>query len=220
MAGYQLSADEIARSISKSPTQVRTWLRISRLPDDVLEGLESGGGGTQRVSGLAPRHIQPFVADIPIDATDNSPETAAKVDETISNVRQLKKELDERGVRINAHQADSVSRSVRAGKMTMTEAIDEVLANPDDYRYSARPLSPADVERDTWRAYRGIHLELNTLANKLRPEIAGSFAEPQRNDLLRALGILLESLEGYRVALERGPAGSAEQERVAITSGR
>ena len=199
---FDLSTDEISRAISKSPNQVRAYLRLAQLPDDVLGRLESGEGRTQVVRGLTPRHVQPLVSGVPpAGEGDDRPESAALIDEATANVRQLREELDHRGVQINAHMADAIGRNVRGGRMTVAEAVDDVLANADQYRY-ARPTSSAEeLEQDTWSAYRRIEREIGTLVHQLKPEIASVFSPPQRKDLLELLTPYAERLERYREAL-------------------
>ena len=37
VSAYDMTNEQMARALSKSPNQVRTWIRIARLPDSVLE---------------------------------------------------------------------------------------------------------------------------------------------------------------------------------------
>lgn len=202
--GFRLTVDEIARAISKSVGQVRTWIRLSRLPDEVLQKLESGEGRTQEVRGLTARHLQPFVSDMPTEEeVARDPRAAARYEEVLANVRKFQNEVEERGVRVNAHMADEIGRRTRAGQMTMAEAIESVVAHPELYRYSkADYTSVAELERDTWNAYQSIHQEMSALAHRLRPEIAVSFSPPQKRDLLERLDTLLARLTAYRAALQ------------------
>jgi ParB family chromosome partitioning protein len=202
-AGFGLTPEEIARAISKSPSQVKTWIRISRLPDDVLTKLESGEGRTQLVTGLTPRLIQPFITDMPAEEeAARDPAAAARFQETVTRVVRFQEEIEERGERVNAHMADEIARRTRSGQMTLEEAIDEVLAHPDKYRYARPVMSGDELEQDTWAAYRQMHQDMSGLAYRLRPEIALLFSPPQKRDLLERLEGLLAMLENYRAALE------------------
>ncbi|MCI0438689.1 MAG: ParB/RepB/Spo0J family partition protein, partial [Chloroflexi bacterium] len=114
--GFNLDAEAISRLVSKSPERVRTWLRFSSLPDDVLSKLESGEGRTQSVTGLTPRHIEPFVRDLPSEeAVQSDEQEAARYEERVSDVRELQEEVERRDVRINAHMADAIARETREG---------------------------------------------------------------------------------------------------------
>ena len=201
---FGLAPEKIAQAMSKSPAQVRTWMRLSRLPDDVLSKLESGEGRTQAVTGLSPRLIQPFVSNMPSEEeVARDPEAAARFEDTVSTVTRFQEEIEERQARINAHMADEVARRTRSGQVTVTEAIDEVLANPEKYRYAKPPISSgADLEQDTWAAYKRIHQEISALIHTLRPEIASSFSPSQKRDLLDRLHSQFESLRPYAAALQ------------------
>jgi len=199
---YGLSTEEIARAISKSPPQVRNWIRLSRLPDEILARLESGESGTQRVSGPSPRIYQPFVSDMPSEEeVARDPEAAVRFEETVSRVTKFQEELDERGARVNAHMADEIARRAKSGQVTLAEAMDEVLAHPERYRY-AKPISSAsELEEDTWAAYREIHQQISALVYRLRPEIAAVFPAHEKQDLLERVADLFDSLDRYRAAL-------------------
>ena len=178
---FGLEPDRIAQAVSKSPTQVRTWIRLSRLPDEVLAKLESGEGRTQAVAGLSPRLITPFISTMPSEEeVKRDPEAASRFEETVAIVTHFQKEIEGRQARPNAHMADEIARKTRSGQVTLTEAIDEVMAHPEKYRYTKPPISSSqDLEQDTWAAYKRIHQEISSLVHKLRPEIASSFSEPQ-----------------------------------------
>jgi hypothetical protein len=202
-SAYGLSVEDIARAVSKSPNQVRTWLRMSRLPDDVLTKLESGEGRTQSVTGLTPRVVQPFLSDMPSEEeAQRDPGAAVRFEETVNRVVRFQREVEERGARINAHMADEIARRARSGQMTLAEAMDEVLAHPDKYRY-VKPFieSAEDLERDTWAAYVKVHQDMSVLAYRLRPEIAVAFEPTRKRDLFERLQNLLSVLERYGNAL-------------------
>ncbi len=202
VTGFEIEYDQVAKLISKSPAQVRTWVRLSRLPDDVLTRLESGEGRTQEVTGLAPRHLQPFVADLPSETERNTnPDAEAKFHDRLADVREFQREIETRGTRVNAHMADEIAKSTRSGQMTVREAIDKVMANPERYRYKPPVAAPEEIERDTFAAYKQIHSELLVQAFKLRPEIAGSFSPDKKAALLERLQDLWNRLEPYRQAL-------------------
>jgi ParB/RepB/Spo0J family partition protein len=201
---FSLAPNAIAKAISKSSSQVQTWIRLSRLPDDVLTKLQSGEGRQQVVTSLTPRHIQPFVSDIPSpEEADRDPTAKARFDERVTTARRFTEEVDKRGVRLNAHMADAVARRVKSGQTTVSEAMDEVLAHPEEYRYTHAPIqSVRDLEESTWAAYKKVHDQMNVLVYKLRPEIAGSFSREQKSDLLDRVLRLIRDLERYRSALE------------------
>lgn len=202
VAGFEINYDQVAKLISKSPAQVRTWVRLSRLPDDVLTQLESGEGRTHEVTGLTPRHLQPFVSDLPSESERNtSPDAEAKFHDRLADVREFQREVEVRGTRVNAHMADEIARSARSGQMTVSEAIDKVMADPDRYRYKPPVTAPEDIERDTFAAYKRIHSEMLALAYKLRPEIAGSFSSDKKAALVERLQELWIRLDPYRQAL-------------------
>ena len=207
---FGMTPDEIGEAVSKSPTQVRNYLRIARLPDEVLEHLESGEGRTQSVRGLTPRHIQPLVVNVPFGGGDeDDADVSARVAEATTAINQLHAELDARGVRINAHMADAIGQNFRSGRMTVSEAVDEVLANPERYRYSKPKGNAFELEKDTWRAYRSRTRDLGSIAFGLRPEIAMAFAPAQRRDLLEQIEPHLERLLLYRNALLLGEGSNA-----------
>ena len=195
--GYRLAFEEIARLVSKSSAQVRTWIRISSLPDDVLQRLESGERGTQGVRGLAPRHVQPFVSDLPTEEErSEDPAAFRKYQERVSHIRALQEEVD-RGARINAHMADEIAKSARSGQTTIKEAIDKVLSDPDRYRYRSTYASADELEQDTFAAHQRAVMELATLAYKLKPEIAISFSPENKARLVERLSALLQGMEPY-----------------------
>jgi ParB/RepB/Spo0J family partition protein len=204
-AGYQINLEEISRLISKSSAQVRLWVRLARLPDDVLNHLESGEDDTHKVSGLAPRHIAPFVSDLPSEEDmEHDSEAAVRYQERVAEIRELQDELERRGTRINAHMADEIGRQVRKGQMTVTEAIDRVLSEPERYRFKAPIVSAEELEADTFAAYKQIHSNLDALVYKLRPEIAVGFSQQKKAFLLQRLEGLINVLEKYRRVLSGG----------------
>ena len=210
--GFRMSIDDVSQRISKSPDQVRTWIRLSRLPDDVLDRLESGEGRTQTVSSLTPRHLRPFVGDLPSqDERDSNPEAAALYDERVDEIRSLQDEIETRGVHINAHMADAIRRDSRDGASTVSEALDKVLSDPDRYRYKPAPRSPEELEMDTFGAYRRIQSEMAALAYKLRPEIASQFSWDKKEFLLRSLAGIDQTLESYRHSLTRSSSQEPPQ---------
>lgn len=189
--GYGLTEEEIARAISKSPSQVRLYLRAAVLPNEILERLESGEGRTQEVTGPTVRHVAPLLSGAtPAEAT--------------ARINQLLDTTFAKGIRINAHMADAIARDVNQGRLSVPEAVDAVLREPEKYRYGRAPASPAELEGDTWRAYRRIHRELLTLASKLRPEIASAFGDREKRDLLESLNQLASRLDPYGNALATG----------------
>lgn len=213
VTGFNLTAEQIGQAVSKSPAQVRMWMRLSRLPTDILEKIESGEGRQQIVTGLTPRHIEPFISDLPSDEeAARNPEAAVLREDRITNVRQFAREYETRGIHINAHMADAVARSVKKEQVTVAEAVDAVLANPELYRPTHLPLQSAqELEQDTWAAYKKIHDEMRVLAYKLQPEIAVLFKPPQKSDLLERLSALFAALEPYRQSLQPQEKGiSAE----------
>jgi ParB/RepB/Spo0J family partition protein len=205
---YGLDIAEIARALSKSPNQVRTLVRASRLPDSILQRLESGEGGTQVVQGLTVRHIERLVGALPLEPADGD---EAVVDRTAYVIGQLMDETERRGVRINAHQADEVGRQLRAGRMSVSEAIDLVTANPERFRYGRQITSVDELEAETWAGYRELHRQLLALVHRLRPEIASAFAVEQRRDLIESLDDAGARLDIYRTALLGQPSDPQER---------
>lgn len=214
-SAFRLNPDQIALSISKSPSQVRTWIRLSRLPDVVLEKLQSGEGGTHNVSGLSPRHLQPFVSSMPTEEeVSRDPEAAVKFEETISTARRFQEEVERRGARVNAHMADEIARRTRAGQTTIGEALDDVLAHPERYRYGYS--APEEMQADTYQAYVTTLRNMSASVYKLRPEISVSFTEAQRRDLAERLTSVVDALLRYREALTgTRPAGQAQPQQLA-----
>ena len=202
--GFNLTIEQIGQAISKSPTQVRNWIRLSQLPADIIEKIESGEGRQQVVTGLTPRHLRSFVSDIPTEEEiAHNPEAAALYEERINSLRQFQKEVEAKDARLNAHMADEVARRVKKGQTTVAEAVDAVLANPELYRPTHLPYqSPEEVEIDTWAAYKKVHQEIRELAYKLKPEIAVLFNPPKKRDLLERLFALFTAMEPYRQSLE------------------
>lgn len=214
---FGMSHPEIAKSISKSVGQVRSYLRLAYLPQDILDELESGEGRTQIVRGLTKRHVEPFIAGIPIGSGADDAVVRSRVAEASSTIHQLKDELESRGARINAHMADAIGRSIRDQKMTVREAVDDVLSRPDDFRYSKTFSSPEALESDTWAAYKRLQRDLAVAIYRLKPEVAASFGSEQQADLMEQLRPTLERLEQYTSALEsrRGNAAAEQLRRIA-----
>lgn len=204
-SAFGLDIDQIAKALSKSPAQVRTLVRASRLPDEVLARLQSGEGGTQGLQGLTIRHIERLVARMPLDLSKSD---GSEVQQTASVVTELLDETERRGIRINAHQADEVGRQLRGGKMTVQEAVDLVTANPERFRYGRGFQSLDELEADTWAGYREMHRQLAAVAYRLRPEIAISFADRERADLSQSIAGIIMSLSRYRDALETRPSSA------------
>lgn len=204
VTGFNLTPQQIGQAISKSPSRVQLWIRLSRLPSDILEKLQSGEGRQQTVSGLTPRHIEPFVSGMPSDdEVAHDPQAAALREDKVSTIRQFQQEAESRSAHITANMADEIARRVKKGQATMAEAIDAVLANPDLYRPTHFPIqSPYELEQDTWAAYKKIHNEMRVLAYRLRPEIAALFKPAQKSDLLERLSALFAALEPYRQSLQ------------------
>jgi len=206
VTAFNLGIDDIARAISKSRAQVAAWIRLSRLPDDVLARLESGEADTHAVEFLAPRHLQPFVSDLPSEEEAASdPELAARRDDVVERTREFVDAASEAPVRLTAHMSDEVARRAKSGVMTVREAVEEVASHPERYRYGRAYESADEMEGDTWDAYRKIHHEMRKLAHRLRPEIAVSFSPHQKRDLLLSFEGLIEMLEPYREALASAP---------------
>jgi ParB/RepB/Spo0J family partition protein len=197
---FQLSIDEIARALSKSPARVRTYLRAGILPDGVLERLQSGEGGTQDVRGLTLRHMEPLLSAVSLTDDERASDSYGSV---IDAATQMIDEVDRRGVRINAHMADAVARKIREGRMSIADAIDQVLAQPELYRYSPRQVEPeAYFEVDTWGAYSDLQRKAAGLINQLRPEVAVMFGTAERFHLAEGIRPSLEKLRAYVNALE------------------
>ena len=97
--------------------------------------------------------------------------------------------------------ADASARENRKGELTVNEAVDKVLEDPDRYRY--RPAAPSmeELEADTFGAYKNIHSEINERVYRLRPEIAVSFSPDKKAFLLEGLISLRDSLQPYELAL-------------------
>ncbi len=195
---HKLPTEEIGRAISKSSGQVRAFIRLSHLPDDVVGLLEAGEGRTHAVQGLARRHVRELTRDVPIHR--DSPELDERVREAAEHIRALDYELQRRGERINAHQADEVGRAVKSGRLSVKEAVTHVLENADQYRYRA-PRSSSELEAETAVAYHTLQRELATTISKFRPEIAAAFTPPQRQRLLEMLAPSIERLLRYQETL-------------------
>lgn len=206
ISAYNMTIEQMGRSLSKSPGQVRTWIRIARLPDFVLNKLKSGESGTQQVKGVAPRLAAPFVSDIPsYEERSRDPAAQTKYEE---RVEALDRFIDlataaeeQQGIHVNAHMADAVAKNVKSGAMTVDEAIEQALENPK--RYS--PISTAaDLGKETWDAYDKIQMDIRKLLYRLRPEIAVSFSGPQRAQLEQGVAAIEARLCEYRSALAGG----------------
>ena len=203
---HELPIDEIGRAISKSPAQVRAYIRLSHLPDDVVGLLEGGEGRTHAVQGLARRHVRELTRDVPIRR--DSPDFGDRVREAADHIRDLEYELQRRGVRINAHQADEVGRAVKSGRLSIGQAVDHVLENADQYRYRS-PSSSNELEAETAVAYHTLQRQLATDISRLRPEIASAFTPTQKQRLLTMLAPSIDRLLKYQATL-RGEASQRE----------
>jgi ParB family chromosome partitioning protein len=193
--GFDLDTGAISRLISKSPERVRTWRRFSSLPDDVLEKLESGEGRTQRVTGLTPRHIEPFIRDMPSEILAKLDEDAAtKYEERLSEVRELQDQVKTRNVSINAHMADAIAKETHNSKISVGEALSKVLAKPERYRYKA-PQQEEDSSSDdkhsemsdSFASYQRIGCDLTNMVNKLQPNTIETFTSDEKEILLSSL---------------------------------
>lgn len=204
---HRLPIDDIGRAISKSPGQVRAYIKLSHLPDDVVGLLEGGEGRTHAVRGLARRHVRELTRDVPIQP--DSPGFDDRVHEAAEHIRSLDYELQRRGERINAHQADEVGRAVKSGRLSIGEAVDHVLENADQFRYRSIPSSSAELEAETAAAYHTLQRELATTISRLRPEIASAFTPPQKQTLLEMLDPSIERLLRYQAILQ-GEASQRE----------
>ena len=207
---HGLPTEAIGRAISKSPTQVRSYIRLSRLPDDVLDLLESGEGRTHSVRGLTGRHVRGLIRNIPVES--DSPQLQGEALIAANRIRDLRRELDLRGKRINAHQADEISKVISLGELGMSDAVDHVLENPERFRYQTPAVSSsAEVEAKSATAYESLQRELATTISKLRPEIASAFTAPQKQRLLEMLTPSIERLLRYQGTLR----GETSQQEVA-----
>ena len=203
VSAYNMSIEQMSQALSKSASQVRTWIRLARLPDSVLDKLQSGESGTQQVRGVAPRLAAPFVSDLPSPeerATD--PAAQAKFDARVGDLERfinLAEDTEaQTGVHINAHMADAIAKGVKSGDMTVDEAVQRVLEDPKRYA----PISTAaDLGRETWDAYAAIQLDIRRLVYRLRPEIAVSFGPEQRHQLDEGVEAIQARLREYRSAL-------------------
>ena len=203
VSAYDMTIDQMSRALSKSPGQVRTWIRLARLPDSVLDKLHSGESGTQQVRGVAPRLAAPFISDLPSPQERASdPGAQARYEERVGTLERfidLAETAEEQtGVHVNAHMADAVAKGVKSGTMTVDEAIQHVLEDPR--RYS--PISTArDLGKETWDAYAAIQLDIRRLVYRLRPEIAVSFGKQERQQLEEGVAAIEARLREYRAAL-------------------
>ena len=203
VSAYDMTIEQMSRALSKSASQVRTWIRLARLPDSVLEKLQSGESGTQQVRGVAPRLAAPFVSDLPSpEERAIDPSARAKFDERVGDLERfidLAEDAEvQTGVHINAHMADAVARGLKSGGMTVEEAVQRVLEDPKRYT----PISTAsDLGRETWDAYSAIQLDIRRLIYRLRPEIAVSFSPEQRQQLDDGVEAIQARLREYRSAL-------------------
>ena len=204
--GFDLDTEAISRLISKSPERVRTWRRFSNLPDDVLEQLESGEGRTQRVTGLTPRHIEPFIRDMPSEiAAKLDDEAAAKYEERLSEVRELQDQVKSRDVSINAHMADAIAKETRNSEVSVGDALSKVLAKPDRYRYKAPQSegqsSSYDRDNNSFTSYQQIACDLVNIVNKIQLSMVESFTPEEKECLLTSLIELEVALKLYKKAL-------------------
>ena len=204
--GFDLDTEAISRLISKSPERVRTWRRSSNLPDDVLEQLESGEGRTQRVTGLTPRHIEPFIRDMPSEiAAKLDDEAAANYEERLSEVRELQDQVKSRDVSINAHMADAIAKETRNSEVSVGDALSKVLAKPDRYRYKAPQSeghsSSYDRDNNSFTSYQQIACDLVNIVNKIQLSMVESFTPEEKECLLTSLIELEVALKLYKKAL-------------------
>ena len=203
ISAYDMTIEQMSRALSKSAGQVRTWIRLARLPDSVLNKLQSREAGTHQVQGVAPRLAQPFVSDLPSnEERASNPEAQAKWEERVGTLDRFidlaVNTKEQTGVHVNAHMADAVARSVKSGHLTVEEAIQRVLEDPK--RYS--PIATAtDLGRETLSDYAAIQMEIIRRVNQLRPEIAVSFSGPERRQLEEGVDTIQAKLSEYRSAL-------------------
>ena len=203
VSAYDMTIEQMSRALSKSAGQVRTWIRLARLPDSVLDKLQSGESGTQQVQGVAPRLAVPFVSDLPSQAERaNDPQAQRKYEERVGSLERF---IDlavnakaQTGVHVNAHMADAVARSVKSGTLTVDEAVQRVLEDPKRYSPIA---TAADLGKETWSAYAAIQMDIRRLLYRLRPEIAVSFSGPERRQLEEGVEGIEARLREYRSAL-------------------
>jgi hypothetical protein len=146
------------------------------------------------------------LTDVPYDPIETGEEVARTVERSATVIREILDETAARGARINAHMADAASREIRSGRMMVREAIDLVLANPEQYRFGRQITSPEELEGTTLDSFQELERQLGRLAAKLRPEVAVSFAPAERALLLAAVEPPLMALQIYRIALVSGVA--------------
>ena len=107
--------------------------------------------------------------------------------------------------------ADAIRRDSRDGLLTVPEALDKVLSDPDRYRYKPTAKSPEELEMDTFGSYRRIQSEMAALAYKLRAEIASQFSGDKKEFLLRSLSGIDRTLDSYRHSLSRSSSQRSHQ---------
>ena len=197
----------MSRALSKSPGQVRTWIRLARLPDSVLDKLQSGESGTQHVRGVAPR----LAASIPFQ-TYRRKKSEPRVWRLKLDTRNASDGLnasstwqpsakEQTGVHVNAHMADAVARSVKSGHLSVDEAVQRVIEEPKRYSPIA---TAADLGQETSSAYSAIQMDIRRLVYRLRPEIAVSFTGSERQKLEEGVAAIETRLREYRSALSVG----------------
>ncbi len=137
---FKLTTEQIGQAISKSPTQVRNWIRLSQLPTDIIEKIESGEGRQQTVTGLTPRHLRSFISDMPSEEeVSRSPEAAALYEERVTNLRRFQKEVEGRDARLNAHMADEVA-VMQEGEIVECAPCERIYTSPR-HPYTKRLLA-------------------------------------------------------------------------------
>jgi len=187
---FRLADDAIGRSIGKSTAVVKQWRLLSRVPDDILERIGTADSVATGDAALTPRHLARVLGQIGDDSADPKKRQLRK--ERLSDVREFIAKVESSGS-LNAHQADAVWSMVLRGEASVSEAVDMVAQNPDQFRYKKSgndvPLPPsiesgADLERETYQYLRNLAASVRSQLSQANPAVVGRLSQSYRADLL------------------------------------
>jgi ParB/RepB/Spo0J family partition protein len=214
---FKLADDAIGRSIGKSTAVVKQWRLLSHVPDDILERIGTADTVATGDAAITPRHLARVLPQIGDVSTD--PKKRQLREERLSDVREFIAKVEASGS-LNAHQADAVWTMVLRGEANVSEAVDMVAQNPDQFRYKKSgteiPLPPAiesgaDLERETYQYLHNLAASVRGQLSQAKPAVVGRLSKSYRADLLPTWDQVASILDGIIESLRRQDLGKNQK---------